>query len=287
MKLPCSVNRTDLVQEKSAIAHAVQQVLHPKPLARAIALALVVGGTALPASSWAATIQGKLFYDLNGNATLDPCEIPVTSRKVYYRINDGYSSYTRTDSSGQYSISAEIGDSVSVSVDLPSSETVTTSQNSVVTVGQNTQSLNFGINTSDFQNAAPTASLGIIPSTVDVNTPVNFTATFSDPTNDSMCSSSSPQWNFGDGQTADGLNVSHTYTKAGTYTAQISVRDQWGAEGKAQVAITVKEPGQPKAQVPSSVDFGNQLSGSNAYKDVTVSNTGNAPLSIGQIQTTF
>ena len=49
-------------------------------------------------------------------------------------------------------------------------------------------------------------------------------------------------WNFGDGGTATGGAVSYTYTRGGTYTAVLTVTDNQGATGSAQVVIVVSTP---------------------------------------------
>ena len=47
-------------------------------------------------------------------------------------------------------------------------------------------------------------------------------------------------WNFGDGGTATGKSVTHTYTTAATFTATLQVTDDRGATGVTRVTITAK-----------------------------------------------
>jgi glucose/arabinose dehydrogenase/PKD repeat protein len=47
------------------------------------------------------------------------------------------------------------------------------------------------------------------------------------------------RWTFGDGATSTSANPSHTYTANGSYTAQLTVSDQGGRTGVANVPITV------------------------------------------------
>jgi len=49
-------------------------------------------------------------------------------------------------------------------------------------------------------------------------------------------------WNFGDGSSAAGASasVSHVYQAAGSYTAQLTVRDNFGSTGTASAAVTVE-----------------------------------------------
>ena len=50
-------------------------------------------------------------------------------------------------------------------------------------------------------------------------------------------------WNFGDGSPpATGILVSHTYTKAGVYTATLTVEDGTGEIGTDSITITINEP---------------------------------------------
>ncbi|WP_224994670.1 cellulose binding domain-containing protein [Cesiribacter sp. SM1] len=67
---------------------------------------------------------------------------------------------------------------------------------------------------------------------------VDFDASASaDPDSDSLTYS----WRFGDGNTGAGSTISHTYTKAGDYAAQLVVTDELGASDTASVTIRVIE----------------------------------------------
>ncbi|NUM47989.1 MAG: PKD domain-containing protein, partial [Anaerolineales bacterium] len=50
---------------------------------------------------------------------------------------------------------------------------------------------------------------------------VTFTGAATDPENDTL----SYSWTFGDGGSANGASVSHTYLAAGGYTARLTVSD--------------------------------------------------------------
>lgn len=48
-------------------------------------------------------------------------------------------------------------------------------------------------------------------------------------------------WEFGDGETARGESVTHTYEKAGTYTVKLTVTDSAGRQASIEEALVVKE----------------------------------------------
>src|SRR5207249_587722 len=48
-------------------------------------------------------------------------------------------------------------------------------------------------------------------------------------------------WNFGDGSTASGTSVSHSYATPGAYSATLTVTDRSGNTGSAVVTITVRD----------------------------------------------
>gem|GEM_PF-4442565 len=78
-------------------------------------------------------------------------------------------------------------------------------------------------------------------------------------------------WDFGDGETLIGsssASLSHTYTSAGNYTAQVTVKDGKGGEDSETVEIHVTNPPPPTNNAPSlasvacNPSFGYLISGS-------------------------
>jgi len=49
-------------------------------------------------------------------------------------------------------------------------------------------------------------------------------------------------WDFGDGTNATGVNTSHTYNTAGTYSARLTVTDDDGAVASRTVSISATAP---------------------------------------------
>jgi len=49
-------------------------------------------------------------------------------------------------------------------------------------------------------------------------------------------------WSFGDGSTGTGVSTSHTYTLVGSFTAVVTVTDNYGATDTASIGITVSAP---------------------------------------------
>jgi PKD repeat protein len=88
-------------------------------------------------------------------------------------------------------------------------------------------------------NRAPTVRAAANPVSGTAPLRVTFTSAASDPDGDRV----STVWDFGDGQKAGGPRAVHTYTRAGTYTASVTVTDARGGSGRAQVQVTVAAPG--------------------------------------------
>jgi PKD repeat protein len=87
------------------------------------------------------------------------------------------------------------------------------------------------------QNTPPTASFGASPTSGVAPLMVYFDGSAS---SDSDGRIASYQWSFGDGYSAYGVSVSHTYTTAGSYTATLTVTDDDGSKSTASKILTVQ-----------------------------------------------
>ncbi|RZS30340.1 secreted trypsin-like serine protease [Herbihabitans rhizosphaerae] len=70
---------------------------------------------------------------------------------------------------------------------------------------------------------------------------------------DSDGSISSYKWEFGDGQSGDGVKPSHTYAKAGKYAVKLTVTDNEGKSGTTSKEVTAGQP--PNTGQPPSASF--------------------------------
>ena len=102
----------------------------------------------------------------------------------------------------------------------------------------------FNLNWIDFNgrgvslNAAPRVTAAAAPTSGTAPLAVDFTGEATDPEGEAL----TYEWAFGDGTTATGQNVSHTYQNPGTFTAKLTVTDARGAKGSDTVQIKVNHP---------------------------------------------
>jgi PKD repeat protein len=101
-------------------------------------------------------------------------------------------------------------------------------------------------------NVAPTARVNATPVTGTVPLVVTFDASASV---DSDGSIASYTWNFGDGGSASGKTVTHTYATAATFTATLQVADDKGATASANTSITA-QPVQEQQVTSLDIEMG-------------------------------
>lgn len=87
-------------------------------------------------------------------------------------------------------------------------------------------------------NLPPTAVASARPNPVAKGNPVTFDGSGSTDPDDSPASLTY-QWNFDDGNTAAGINVSHVYAHQGVYTTVLTVTDDKGATDTDSLVLTV------------------------------------------------
>ena len=98
-------------------------------------------------------------------------------------------------------------------------------------------------------NDPPVAGFTANPASGQAPLRVSFSASnSSDPNGDSLTYT----WNLGDGTTEAGKYCSHTYTTPGSYTVQLTVRDEGGLSATASKTIHVSE-----GPVPSDFTISN------------------------------
>jgi len=95
-------------------------------------------------------------------------------------------------------------------------------------------------------NELPVAVINVSPSSGTVNTRFNFDGSDSfDPDSDADDPNTFRDddyiWNFGDGNTAEGAQVSHIYDTPGDYDVQLTVRDPDNATNNTTVSVNVAE----------------------------------------------
>ena len=86
-------------------------------------------------------------------------------------------------------------------------------------------------------------SVTIADPTGTVGTPVSFSATATSLSPAVETAGFTYAWTFGDGGTSTGATPTHTYTTAGTYTATVTAKDEYGMTGTASETITIVSAG--------------------------------------------
>jgi len=222
------------------------------PLAGFLAVSIIAH--LVPSIAIAATIQGIAFIDFNDNGVMENCESPQANTPVFIMDNTlldaGLGGFftAMTDANGRYQSTTHNASSFSIWSDIPFGlkQSLPEMAEGAVThdftiSGRNdTVTIDFGFFNpaiDQSQNQPPTLTVPNSTMTVDMDSPVSFSATVADPEGDSLCT---VNWEFDDGSTADSLESKHTYTEPGTYTATLNVMDARGATGKASVDVTVK-----------------------------------------------
>ncbi len=104
-------------------------------------------------------------------------------------------------------------------------------------------------------NEAPTAAFTISSQAGQAPFAVNFSAVLSEDVDGTIVKF---EWDFGDGSSGSGENVSHTFTTAGTFTVVLRVTDDDGdtATNSKKIYVTPAEPAGPTASFTASPTSG-------------------------------
>ena len=101
-------------------------------------------------------------------------------------------------------------------------------------------------------NIAPTARFTAAPTAGNAPLAVAFDAGGSADSDGTITSYS---WDFGDGFSGSGANVDHTYTLAGSFTAELSVVDNNNGTATAHTTITIQSTAPPPPPPPSGTGW--------------------------------
>jgi PKD repeat protein len=147
----------------------------------------------------------------------------------------------------------KFGDAAAVSVNLQNDHTMT-----AVTPAHSAGAVDVTVINPDGASATLAAGYTFLPPnhapqvspTASVTTGyaplvVAFVANATDPDGDTL----NLAWDFGDGQTATGASVSHTYTSAGQFAAHVTATDPWGGVASATLNITATRDPRPVINV--------------------------------------
>lgn len=137
--------------------------------------------------------------------------------------------------------------------------------------------------TSTVTKSVTTGAANVAPTAKFTATPSGLTAAFDGTgSTDSDGTVTGYAWTFGDGATATGSTVSHTYDTAGTYTVTLTVTDDGGLTGKTTQEVNVAAPGSTSLAADA---FGRTVTGGFGSADQggswTVSSTAASAFSVG------
>ncbi len=173
------------------------------------------------------SFSGSSSTDPNGNAT-------ITS----YWWNFGDGQYTGWQANATVSHSFATAGTYNVRLWVRDNcGAMSASDSAVATISSGSNPCNG--NTAPVANAGPNKS-------GQVNQALSFSGAGS---SDPGGSISSYSWNFGDGQMASGINVSHSYSNAGNYTVTLTVIDNCNASASDTASVSIQAA--PQNQPPT------------------------------------
>jgi serine protease len=196
------------------------------------------------ASFTASTMAGEvpLIVKFNAAASTDP-DGAIT--QYHWNFGDGYATFGLT-SSHEYTSSGTF--------------------NVILTVTDNEGATDTAVKTITVEkafNVPPVASFTATPATGEAPLDVLFYAAASSDSDGTITGFS---WNFGDGTTATGFRVNHTFSVPGSYQVQLTVTDNDGDTGNKTITVNVIE----RTNQPPTASFTTTPSSGAAPLDVTL-----------------
>jgi PKD repeat protein len=221
--------------------------------------------------------QGGAFdigaYERGGSGGTPPANQPptvtvtATPTSGTAPLNVAFTSTARDPENQALTYSWNFGDSTSSTQGSPShmyqAAGTYTARLTVTDAGGLTATTTVSINANAPGNRPPTVSVNPSATSVQEGTAVTFNTTASDPDGSVV----SYSWDFGDGTTSNVASPSHAYTRAGSYTARVTVRDNGGATAGTQVTITVTPSDSYSEPIVNMVtpDGGETINGGSKY----------------------
>ncbi len=266
-------------QQTPDLSDLVQEIVDQSGWVSGNAMALFVEGTG---TRWAHAYQGSstlapilyVTYQTTGTPPSAVASATPTSGTASLAVS--FTGSNSTDDGSIASYAWDFGDSNSSSTADPSHTYTTTGSFSVSLIvtdnegDKDTASLTIEVNSGV---NPPTAVASATPTSGTAALAVSFTG--SNSTDDGSITAYA--WNFGDGSSSTSADPSHTYTTAGSFTAQLIVTDNQNNKDTATVAITVSSAGDdPIAVAAATPQHGTaslsvSFTGSNSTDDGSIS----------------
>lgn len=177
-------------------------------------------------------------YPFSGTVVMDVSDLPVSSstdKSFYVTVTDNKAGSAATLSSFEI-------------IDVVNTKQAAADLSTAVTADAGSKTARVDFNTV-IPNAAPVARFAASGTSGEAPLAINFDASASYDNDGTIATYS---WVFGDGTTASGAFVAKTYSRAGTFSATLTVKDNDGATSSSSKTITVKSPVviNPPAPVP-------------------------------------
>jgi len=210
-------------------------------------VAVCLMGSVLPATSFAAAIQGIAFVDGNENGTRDSWEAGLANK--YVSLTGAGDKGVYTDANGNYSFVSLGGGSYTLSCNDPlyyDSWKQTTPEETddwfylgydVSVSSSETLTLDFGfVDPNAPSNTAPTIQTDKTEYTVFAGVQQTFEMNFTDNASDTHVF----KWDFGGGNIVTTKTATYTFTATGVYTVKYTVTDSGGESASADFKVTVE-----------------------------------------------